>query len=60
MEGGEAGEGCCGSDGLIWILLAVGLDDVLEFVGDGAGEEEVKEDLDLLVALLGEGLELGA
>ena len=29
------------------------LDDVVEFVGDGAGEEEVKENLDLLVALLG-------
>ena len=38
----------------------MGLDDVVEFVGDGAGEEEVKEDLDLLVALLGEGLELAA
>ena len=42
------------------ILLDMGLDDGVEFVGDGAGEEEVKEDLDLLMALLGEGLELGA
>ena len=38
----------------------MGLDNVVEFIGDGAGEEEVKEDLDRLVALLGEGLELGA
>ena len=38
----------------------MGLDDVVEFVGDGAGEEEVKEDLNLLVALLGEHLELAA
>lgn len=60
MEAGQTGEGFGGGDGLIWILLAVGLDDVVEFVGDGAGEEEVKEDLDLLVALLGEGLELAA
>ena len=42
------------------VLLAVGLDDGVEFVGDGAGEEEVKEDLDVLMTLLGEGLELGA
>ena len=60
MEAGQTGEGFGGGDGLIWILLAVGLDDVVEFVGDGAGEEEVKEDLNLLVALLGEGLELAA
>ena len=42
------------------ILLEVGLDDGVEFVGDGAGKKEVKEDLDLLMALLGEGLKLGA
>ena len=53
MEAGQTGEGFGGGDGLIWILLAVGLDDVVEFVGNGAGEEEVKENLDLLVALLG-------
>ena len=60
MEAGQTGKGFGGGDGLIWIVLAVGLDDVVEFVGNGAGEEEVKENLDLLVALLGEGLELGA
>ena len=60
MEAGQTGEGFGGGDSLIWILLAVGLDDVVEFVGDGAGEEEVKEDLNLLVALLGEHLELAA
>jgi hypothetical protein len=60
LESWKAREGFGSGDGLIWILLAVGLDDVLEFVGDGTGKEEVKEDLDLLVALLGESLELGA
>ena len=60
LETWEAGKGFGGGDGLMGILLEVGLDDGVEFVGDGAGEEEVKEDLDLLVALLGEGLELGA
>lgn len=60
MEGWKAGEGSCGGDGLIWILLDVGLDDVVELVGDGAGEKEIKEDVDVVVPLLGEGLKLSA
>jgi len=60
LEGWKAGEGGCGGDGLIWILLDVGLDDVVELVGDCAGEKEVKEDVDVMMALLGEGLELSA
>ena len=60
LEAWEAGEGFGGGDGLVGVLLEVGLDDGMEFVGDGAGEKEVEEDLDLLMALLGEGLKLGA
>ena len=43
---------------MIWILLDVGLDDVVELVGDGAGKQEVKEDMDVIVTLLSEGLKL--
>lgn len=60
MERWKAGEWGCGGDGLIWILLDVGLDDVVELVGDGAGKQEVKEDMDVVMTLLSEGLKLSA
>lgn len=60
MEGWKAGEGGCGSDGLIWILLDVGLDDVVELVGDGTGEKKVKEDVDVVVALFSDNFKLCA
>ena len=60
MEGWKAGEGGSGSDGLIWILLDVGLDDVVELVGDGTGEKKVKEDVDVVVALFSDNFKLCA
>ena len=38
----------------------MGLDDVVELVGDGPGEQEVKEDVDVVVTLLSQGLKLSA
>ena len=38
----------------------MGLDDVVELVGDGTGEKKVKEDVDVVVTLLSQGLKLSA
>lgn len=38
----------------------MGLDDVVELVGDGTGEKKVKEDVDVVVALFSDNFKLCA